>query len=132
MKYLSFLNNLNVLKRGKKDTFEMLKKSYSDKFPLIFGTSVKTDNFPKDFGELILKFLGKIRIYTMSNNLIAELPLIMNENPTIRDAAIKVHRRFYDSFDHAIVIREGERQKRKKVGLEYILKDKDIIEIHIT
>ena len=68
----------------------------------------------------------------MSNNLIAELPLIMNENPTIRDAAIKVHRRFYDSFDHAIVIREGERQKRKKVGLDYILKDYDIVEIHIT
>ncbi|KKL59255.1 hypothetical protein LCGC14_2217140, partial [marine sediment metagenome] len=28
-----------------------------------------------------------------------------------------------------IVIREGERQKRKKVGLDYVLYDNDVIEI---
>ncbi|MFX1417751.1 MAG: GTPase [Promethearchaeota archaeon] len=115
-----------------KKPFKTLKNNYIDKFPLIFGTSMKTNNFPKDFGELILRFLGKIRIFTMNNNLVAERPLIMDENPTVRDVALKVHRSFYESFDHAIIIREGERQKRKKVGLEYILKNMDIIEIHIT
>ncbi|UCC19102.1 MAG: 50S ribosome-binding GTPase [Promethearchaeota archaeon] len=112
--------------------FELLKKKYLDKFPLIYGTSMKTNDFPKDFGEIILRFLRKIRIFTMNNNVIAKRPLIMDENPTVGDVALKVHRSFYESFDHAIIIREGERQKRKKVGLEYILKDMDIIEIHIT
>ncbi|MFW9877941.1 MAG: GTPase [Candidatus Thorarchaeota archaeon] len=111
-------------------TFKLLKNTYLDKFPLIFGISTKTNNFPKNFGELILRFLKKIKIFTMNNNLIAERPLIMDENPTVGDVALKVHRSFFESFDHAIIIREGERQKRKKVGLDYILKDNDIVEIH--
>jgi len=114
------------------ESFKYLKQNYSDKFPLILGTSTQKMNFPHNFGEIILKFLKKIRIYTMSSGRVAEKPLLMDENPTIKDVALKVHRSFFDSFDHAIVIREGERQKRKKVGLDYILKDNDIIEIHTT
>lgn len=114
------------------EAFDKLQRSYSDKFPLILGISLQKENFPKDFGEIILKFLRKIRIFTMSSGRVAEKPLIMNENPTIRDVALKIHRSFFDSFDHAIVIREGERQKRKKVGLDYVLTDKDIIEIYTT
>jgi len=63
---------------------------------------------------------------------IAEKPLIMDEDSSIRDAAIKIHKSFFESFEHAVVIREGARQKRKKVGLDYVLKDGDIIEIHTT
>jgi len=114
------------------EAFDKLQRSYSDKFPLILGISLQKENFPKDFGEIILKFLRKIRIFTMSSGKVAEKPLIMNENPTIRDVALKIHRSFFDSFDHAIVIREGERQKRKKVGIDYVLNDKDIIEIYTT
>lgn len=114
------------------DIFEKLKSKYSDRFPLILGTSYQKENFPRDFGDIILKFLKKIRIYTMSNGIIAEQPLIMDEITTVKEVALKVHRSFYDSFDHAIIIREGERQKRKKVGLDYILKDMDIVEIHLT
>ena len=66
-----------------------------------------------------------------SGGKIAEKPLIMEENSTIKDAAIKIHKSFYESFDHALVIREGARQKRKKVGLDYVLIDNDIIEISI-
>ncbi|MFW9999560.1 MAG: GTPase [Candidatus Hodarchaeota archaeon] len=114
------------------EVFEKLKKNYSVKFPIIFGTSLQKEHFPKDFGEKILKFLNKIRIFTMNSGIIAEIPLIMDKNSTVKDAALKIHRSFYDSFDHAIIIREGERQKRKKVGLDYALKDNDIIEIHLT
>ncbi len=114
------------------DIFENLKSKYSDKFPIILGTSYQKENFPRDFGEIILKFLKKIKIYTMSGGIVAEQPLIMDENPTVKEVALKIHRSFYDSFDHAIIIREGERQKRKKVGLDYILADNDIVEIHLT
>lgn len=110
--------------------FAKLKENYLETFPLIIGTSIRTGNFPQNFGEIILKFLKKIRIYTMNSGTVAEKPLIMDENPTIKDVALKVHRSFYNAFNHAIVIREGERQKRKKVGLDYVLNDNDIIEIH--
>jgi len=113
-----------------KDPFIELEQKYLDKFPLILGTSISTKKFPQDFGEIVLRFLKKIRIYTMNSGRVAEKPLILDENPTIKEVAIKIHRSFYESFDHAIVIREGERQKRKKVGLNYVLNDKDIIELH--
>jgi ribosome-interacting GTPase 1 len=113
--------------------FEKLKQEYSDKFSKIIGISVYKENFPQDFGEIILKYLKKIRIYTMSlGGFIAEKPLIMEENSTVKDAAIKIHKSFYESFDHAIVIREDARQKRKKVGPDYELHDNDIIEIFTT
>jgi len=112
------------------ENFEELFYKYKNKFPIIIGTSIHKKNFPEDFGELILKFLKKIRIYTMSSGIIAKKPLIMNEKVTVKDVAIKIHRSFYEMFDYAIIVRKGARQKKKKVGLEYKLKDKDIVEIH--
>ncbi|MFX0005329.1 MAG: GTPase [Promethearchaeota archaeon] len=114
------------------ETFEILKRKYSDRFPIILGTSIYKDNFPKDFGEIILKVLKKIRIFTMSNGIVANQPLLMEEGVTVKEVAEKIHRSFYENFDHAIVIREGARQKRKKVGSDYNLEDYDVIEIHIT
>jgi len=114
------------------DIFEKLKTKYSDRFPIILGTSYQKENFPRDFGEIILKFLKKIRIYTKNKSKVAEKPIIVDNNATIKDIAIKVHKSFYELFDYAIVIRKDARQKRKKVGLDYILKDTDIVEIHLT
>jgi ribosome-interacting GTPase 1 len=112
------------------DIFSKLNHNYSNKFPLIIGTSIEKGNFPSDFGEIILRYLKKIRIYTMSSGGdIADKPLIMEENSTVKDAAIRIHKTFYELFDHAIVVREGSRQKRKKVGLDYVLIDNDIVEI---
>jgi ribosome-interacting GTPase 1 len=115
------------------DLFKKLKQNYSDRFPLIVGTSMHKGTFPSDFGEIILRYLKKIKIYTMSSaREIADKPLILDEDSTIKDAAIRIHKSFYESFEHAVVIRKKARQKRKKVGLDYVLQDNDIIEIHIT
>ncbi|MFX1385933.1 MAG: GTPase [Promethearchaeota archaeon] len=114
------------------DTFEVLKKKYSDKFPIILGISFQKENFPSDFGEIILKFLKKIRVFTMTGGEIADQPLLMEEGATVKEVAEKIHRSFFNNFDHAIIIREGARQKRKRVGLDYLLKDYDIVEIHTT
>jgi ribosome-interacting GTPase 1 len=114
------------------ETFEILKRENSNRFPIILGTSIHKENFPKDFGEIILKVLKKIRIFTMSNGIVANQPLLMDEGVTVNQVAEKIHRSFYENFDHAIVIREGARQKRKKVGSDYKLEDYDIIEIHMA
>ncbi|MFX1492724.1 MAG: GTPase [Promethearchaeota archaeon] len=112
--------------------FEKLKKTYSHMFPIIIGTSVKKVEMPDNFGEIILKFLGKIKIYTMHKGAIAEKPLVIDTEPNaplIKDVALKIHKSFHDQFDHAVVIRASDRQKRKKVGLDYKVKDNDIIEL---
>ncbi|MFX1258802.1 MAG: TGS domain-containing protein [Promethearchaeota archaeon] len=110
--------------------FEKLKKEYSHQFPIILGTSVKKRNFPNDFGELILNLLKKMKIYTMNAGKVADKPLIMDKEQTVKDITLKIHRTFYELFDYAVVFRSKARQKRKKVGLDYKLEDNDIVEIH--
>jgi ribosome-interacting GTPase 1 len=116
-----------------KNSFKNLKNEYISQFPLIVGTSVQKKEFPLNFGDTILTFLNKIKIYTMHQGIKADKPLIMDVTPNIplvKDIALKIHRSFYDSFDYATIIREGSHQKKKKVGLDYKMRDNDVIEIH--
>ena len=114
-----------------KNSFYDLEDYYSEQFPLVIGTSVKKKGIPDDFGKIVLKFLSKIKVYTMHKGEVAEKPLLIDSiQPTVRDVAIKIHRSFLDSFDYATVIRKDARQEKKKVGLEYELKENDIIELH--
>jgi len=116
-----------------KNTFYNLEDHYSEQFPLVIGTSVKKKEIPDDFGKIVLKFLRKMKVYTMHKGIVADKPLILDcslNQPTIRDVTLKIHRSFYESFDHAIVIRKDARQEKKKVGLDYELKENDIIELH--
>ncbi|TFF98280.1 MAG: TGS domain-containing protein [Promethearchaeota archaeon] len=112
------------------ERFKELKNKYSDDFPIILPSSVKKEEFPDDFGDVVLKYLGKIRIYTMNAGKVSEKPLIVNKGATVEDVAIKIHRSFVEKFDSAIIIREDARQKRKRVGLDYEVKDGDVIELH--
>ncbi len=115
------------------NTFHNLKESYSNKFPLIIGTSARKKGIPNNFGEVILNYLKKIKVYTMNKSIVAEKPLILDIDPipTVRDVAKKIHHTFFESFDYAIVIRKDDQQQKKKVGLDYELKENDIIELHI-
>jgi ribosome-interacting GTPase 1 len=112
------------------DNYNYLRKRYSDKFPLIYGASAVKGEIDAEFGEQILSFLGKIRIYTAHGGIIAEKPLILDEGVKVKEVAFRIHKSFLEQFEYAIVIRKTARQKRKKVGLDYKLLDNDIIEIH--
>jgi hypothetical protein len=112
------------------EVFETLKRKYSNEFPIIIGTSVHKNTFPNDFGDIIVEVLNKIKVYTRNAGKIADKPLIIDKESTVKDVALKIHRSFYELFDHAIVVRDNARQQRKKVGLDYKLEDQDIIELH--
>jgi len=111
-------------------TYDNLKNDYSNKFPIILGISVNKQNFPEDFGGILLNFLEKIKIYTMNAGRVAEKPLIMDKYSTMKDVALRIHKSFLENFDYAVIIRKSDQQKRKKVGLDYELIDNDTIEIH--
>jgi len=110
--------------------FKTLKEKYSTQFSIIIGASVHNSIFPNNFGDIIIDYLKKIKIYTRNAGKIADKPLIIDEDSTVKDVALKIHRSFYELFDHAIIFRDGARQQRKKVGLDYKLEDQDIIELH--
>lgn len=110
--------------------FKKLKEKYSNMFPIIIGSSVEKDVFPDNFGNMILNFLNKIKIYTMDADGVSDKPLLLDKGAKVKDAAIKIHRTFVDKFEFATIIREGAKQKKKRVGLDYELEDNDKLEIH--
>ncbi len=112
------------------NSFLELQQAYSDKFPIIIGISIPKKEFPTNFGEIVLNFLKKIKVFTMNAGRVAEKPLVMDENCTVKDVALRVHKSFYELFDYAIVIRESAKQRKKRVGIDYVLNDNDIIELH--
>ncbi len=58
-----------------------------------------------------------------------EEPLIMNQNCTIRDVCLKIHRNFVKDFKYAYVWGKSVKFSSQKVGLNHILRDKDILRI---
>jgi hypothetical protein len=112
------------------ERFEKIQSKYSDIFPIIIGSSIEKGIFPEDFGDKIVQFLNKIKIYTIDAKGVSDKPLLLDEGAKVRDAAIKIHRSFVDKFEFATVIREGVKQRKKRVGLDYELKDNDKLEIH--
>ncbi len=112
--------------------FKILKRKFSEQFPLILGVSaIKGKGFEK-FGQKILDFLGFIKIFTKSGIKVAETPIIMEKGASVKDVALKIHKNFYEFFKYAVIHRKGTRMKKKRVGLDYLVKNEDIIEIYTT
>jgi ribosome-interacting GTPase 1 len=56
-------------------------------------------------------------------------PLIMNQNCTIRDVCLKIHRNFVNDFKYAYVSGSSVKFSSQKVGLDHILNDNDTLRI---
>ena len=80
--------------------------------------------------EDIWNNLSLIRIYTKSPGKPKKLPaLALPKTSTVRDVARSVHKEFVKNFKFARVF-NNSRFSGQKVGLEYELKDLDVVEIH--
>jgi hypothetical protein len=60
-----------------------------------------------------------------------EKPLIMKKGATVSEAAEKIHREFARNLDHARIWGPSARFDGQKVGIKHVLKDQDIIELHM-
>jgi len=77
--------------------------------------------------ERVLDVLGLIRIYTKGHSSgVAERPILARNETTVIEVAKIIHKELAENFLYAKLWRAGE---EIKVGRNFILKDKDIIEI---
>lgn len=82
---------------------------------------------------LILRTLKLIRVFTkqIHSYQYTPKPLVVKENSTVGDVAKLIHSSLYENFKYAVVwSRELYPKWPKRVGLEYRLKDGDVVEIH--
>jgi hypothetical protein len=92
--------------------------------------SAKTGDGLQNMKEEIWKRLRLIRVYTKSpNGKAATKPLTLPAGATVEEAVRQVHKQLLKDFRFARVF-DDTRFSGRKVGLEYALKDRDVLEIH--
>jgi len=81
--------------------------------------------------ELIWSRLNLIRVYTKSPNGKKQLPPVsMRPGSTVKDLTGKIHKDFVKNFRFARVFNETK-FSGQKVGMDYVLRDLDVVEIHL-
>ncbi len=100
--------------------------------PIIVASAKLGKGFEK-LGSILFKQLEIIRIYTKQpNGPIADKPLILCQGATVYDVAKSIHKDFIKRFKYAKIWGPSAKYPGERTGLEHVVKDKDIVEIHVS
>jgi hypothetical protein len=116
---------------GAAANLRILKKYVSGKLPVI-AMSCEQKTGINELGKALLESLKVIRIYTKEPGSNEETghPFVMKHGATINDLAKNIHKEFIQNFMFAMVWAKRLPFSPKKVGLNFILEDGDVVEIH--
>jgi len=119
---------------GTSSNFEKLVKEFGSVFKVVPVSSKKRkgiDALKRTFFEM----LDVVRVYTRDpspSQGVSEKPIILKKPATVADVAKRIHRRFIKDFKFARVWRKSEKVEVLKVGLDFELRDLDIIQIYTS
>ncbi|HOK56770.1 MAG TPA: 50S ribosome-binding GTPase [bacterium] len=114
-----------------KDIKEIFFEFYSDKIPEVITISAKNTENIEILKEKMFISLDIIRVYTKTPGKPPDLenPYTLKKNTTVIELAEIIHKDLLKNFKYARLWREGN-DKVIIAGRDYILQDRDIIEIH--
>jgi small GTP-binding protein len=114
------------------DIKEIFFEFYSDKIPEIITISAKNNQNLEELKERIFVSLDIIRVYTKIPGKPPDLenPYTLKKETKVIELAEIIHKEFAKNFKYARLWRNGE-DKVIIAGRDYILQDKDIVEIHV-
>jgi uncharacterized protein len=122
----------DVLIYRSEDELEKLKEvlvKYNLKNTFI---KISRDDDISIIGFKIWNSLDLIRIYCKQPGKKPETkPMVIEKGDTVGDAANRLHKDFLKLFRFARVWGKSVKYKGEKVGLEHILEDEDVLEIHM-
>lgn len=116
---------------GAEDNYQILKEFYADKFELIPASALTKFNLEM-IKQKTIHFLEIIRVYSKRPGHEADIqrPFTFHRGSTLLDFARAVHLDFAEKLKFARVwgthVFDGQR-----INKDYILQDKDVIELHI-
>jgi small GTP-binding protein len=116
---------------GATANLRVLKKHINGRLPIVAMSCERKIGFD-EFGKALFESLGIIRVYTKepgSKNPTGR-PFAMKRGATIGDLARSIHKEFVMNFLFAMIWAKRLPFSPKKVGLNFILQDNDIVEIH--
>lgn len=120
-----------IIVANKIDTCQSLRKLEKIK-PDLKISALKKKNIT-ELKELIFKSLNFIRIYMKEPGKEADLdePLIMMKENTVKNVCEKLHKDFVKNFKFCKVTGPSSKFPNQKLGLAHVLKDKDVLELHM-
>jgi ribosome-interacting GTPase 1 len=122
-------NKLDV--KGAERNLRVLKRFVNGKMPVIAVSCERGIGFD-DVGKAIIEALGVIRIYTKEPGMRvhSDHPFALRRGSTVNDLAKNIHKELVSNFLFAMVWAKRLQFSPKKVGLNFVLEDGDIVEIH--
>ncbi|TRO50194.1 TGS domain-containing protein [Candidatus Bathyarchaeota archaeon] len=116
---------------GTETNLRILKRHVNGKLPVI-AISCEHKVGLDELGKELFDRLGVIRVYTKDPGSKEETgrPFTLKHGATINDLAKNIHKEFVQNFLFAMVWAERLPFSPKKVGLNFVLEDMDVVEIH--
>jgi hypothetical protein len=127
--YVPAIIVFNKIDTVSEEELDKLKEKY---LPDLCISAQKKDHII-ELKELIFRKLDLIRVYLKepAKNPDMEVPLIMSRNSSIGDVCNKLHRDFFKKFKFARVWGPSAKFGGQKLMTKHVLKDEDILELHI-
>lgn len=127
--YVPMLVVINKIDLADKEYLEELQTEMPD---ALFIAADKGINI-EELKDQIFERLELIRLYLKPQGKKADLeePMIIRKGSTVEDVAARLHRDFIRNFRHAKVWGSSVKFPGQKVGLEHVLKDKDVLRLII-
>ncbi|MCC6054129.1 MAG: TGS domain-containing protein [Thermosphaera sp.] len=123
-----FINKIDVVEIDESKLRELVKIIPGS--PIITGSAITgrgLDSIPPH----LYNALEIIRVYTKAPNAPpSQKPLVLRKYATVRDVARSIHRDLLENFQYARVWGSSVNYPGERVGLDHVLSDGDIVEIH--
>ncbi|WP_440059847.1 OBG GTPase family GTP-binding protein [Thermogladius sp. 4427co] len=98
----------------------------------IISVSALTGEGLDSIGNAIFGELEIVRVYTKSpTGRVSDKPLVLKKGSTILDVAKRIHKDFVEKFGYARIWGPSAKYPGERVGLDHIVMDRDIVEIHL-
>ncbi len=117
--------------QGSAANLKVLEKYVNGNLPIVPMSCEKGVGF-ESLGKALFESLGVIRIYTKEpgNKAHSDHPFTLRRGATVNELARNIHKELVSNFMFAMVWAKRLPFSPKKVGLNFVLDDGDIVEIH--
>jgi len=117
--------------KGAQANLRYLKTFVKDKLPVV-AMSCENKTGIEELGKALFESLGIIRIYTKEpgNRVRSDHPFALRKGATMNELAKNIHKELLSNFMFAMVWAKRLPFSPKKVGLNFVLEDGDVVEIH--
>ncbi|MCD6575900.1 MAG: TGS domain-containing protein [Nanoarchaeota archaeon] len=114
---------------NREEDFDFIKKE----IPLHKSYVIVSSRKLKELKESIWNKLDLIKVYTKEPGKPPEKrPVALKRGATVEDVGKEIHKDFIKKFRFAKVFRKHAKVKERKVGLNFVLEDGDIVEFHTS